>query len=261
MLGKRFGAFVGVVTAMLMLLPATVAEAAAPAPQPSFPTSAIPTVGVVSVAGYGPVSTGTVINTPKRNIVLVAAHTIDGFYVHPGASAFSFTPGYSPGTTNPTPYGVWQVASYHLMPKRGNISHNPDYDTALLVLEKNNQGRNIQDVVGGQNYQLNAPISGVISSIGYPINGPSPLYCQVYARVHKVNGHKDEFQADCGKSFGDGVSGAPLMTNYNPLTHQGTVIANVGGDNEGGDPSEELTYGVRLDSEFQAFLVGVVNTA
>ncbi|MGI8648375.1 MAG: hypothetical protein ACR2JX_09160 [Mycobacteriales bacterium] len=65
MLGKRVSAFIGIAAAVLMLLPAATATAEAPAsatipvpvptsaPQPSIPTSAIPTVGVLSMAGHG----------------------------------------------------------------------------------------------------------------------------------------------------------------------------------------------------------------
>ncbi|WP_188316346.1 trypsin-like serine peptidase [Solihabitans fulvus] len=245
--------------AAVFLLSATAATAtAATAPRDAAPTGAIPTVGALSLVGYGQICTGTVLNTPKHNIVLTAAHCIDHLVVHPPGSAFSFTPGYDTASGNQAPYGKWSVKAYHLPSKRGILHRNPDYDVALFELNPNGQGQNIQDVVGGQDYQINAPISGSITSIGYPIAAKGrPYYCGVPVTVHPVSGHKDEFQADCGKAFGDGVSGAAFLVNYDANTQHGTVVASVGGDNEGGDSSGELTYGVRLDNEFQSFLNGV----
>jgi len=224
------------------------------------PTSAIPAVGDLSWPVVGYQCTGTVINTPKHDIVLTAAHCIDSLGVPLKPS--SFAPGYDPDSKDPTPYGSWNVKGAYRMPNRGGVfSRNPDADLALLVIAKNSQGKNIQDVVGAQDYQLNAPIGSQISAIGYPTaTGNKPYYCSTGTTTHKVSGHKDEFQADCGKAYGDGVSGSAFMTNYDTTTHHGTVVAEVGGDNDGGDTSGELTYGLRLDNDFKKFLDDVLST-
>jgi hypothetical protein len=51
-------------------------------------------------------------------------------------------------------------------------------------MDKNN-GKNIQDAGGGQNYEINTSIGGRVSIIGYPSDGHGrPYYCEAPAAVH-----------------------------------------------------------------------------
>lgn len=214
----------------------------------STPTSPIPSVGKLFTHGHGFSDslncTGTVLNTPKRDIVLTAKHCTAGI----GKFALAyFAPGYDTGAK----YGEWKIKG----------AYDGPGDLEVLVMGKNN-GKNIQDVVGGQNYQVNVPIGGRVSIIGYPSSDGHgrPYYCGADATVHFwKGGNHNEWQADCGKNLNDGASGSPYMINYNLQTHQGTVVAALGGDNEGSaGPGGEFSLGDPLSSSFSTFLQDVL---
>lgn len=239
-------AVVGLVAAIGLLSSAAVTARAAAAPASSTPTSAIPPVGKLfyKATQYG--CTGTVLNTPKHNIVLTAKHCTT-WPLKLGLS--HFIPGYDQNARNPEPYGRWQIKG----------AYDGPGDLEVLVMEKNH-GKNIQDVVGGQDYQIGAPIRGRVSIIGYPNAGHGrPYDCEADATVHAWHGHPDEWQTDCGKNFGTGVSGSAYMLNYDRGSHRGTVVAALGGDHEGSaGPGGELSLGDPLTSHFKSFLDDVL---
>lgn len=235
--------------ATLVLLPmaASTANAAAPAAS-STPTEPIPSIGKLFTHAHGASDsancTGTVLNTPKHNIVLTAKHCTAGI----GKFALAY---FAPGYDKSAKHGEWKVKG----------AYDGPGDLEVLVMDKNN-GKNIQDVVGGQNYEINIPISGRVTIIGYPSSDGHgrPYYCQASATVHSwKGGHHNEWQTDCGKNFNDGVSGSAYMVNYNPQTHQGTVVAALGGDNEGSaGPGGEFSLGDPLSDSFKTFLQDVL---
>ncbi len=236
--------------ATLAVLPWAASTANAAAVVSSTPTNPIPSVGklVTHAHGFsdGANCTGTVLNTPKHDVVLTAKHCTAGV----GKFAIDyFAPGYDKNVKNPEPYGRWKVKG----------AYDGPGDLEVLVMEKKN-GKNIQDVAGGQNYEINVPIGGRVSVIGYPSDGHGrPYYCGADATVHVwKGGHHNEWQTDCGKNFNNGTSGSAYMINYDPQTHQGTVVAALGGDNEGGaGPGDEFSLGDPLTSSFKSFLKDV----
>lgn len=248
------GLFVGALLSAVSLFTVSGTAAAAPA---TAETPGNPTVGALFIGdGVTPTAlghwcTGTVINTPKRDIVLTAAHCVSYHGVHTNVDMF--IPGYSVHNSNKEPYGKWPVKSVHVDPKWGIVKQNPDHDVALLVIDKNG-GRNVQDVVGAQDYRLNAPIGGTINTIGYPHADDFPLLCTNTASTQTDSGHADSYKVDCGKQFGDGVSGSALLADFDSGTGHGTVVAEVGGYHEGGNSDETYIYGHRLDNDFAAFL-------
>lgn len=228
----------GLTTLALLPLAASPANAAAS----STPTNPIPSVGkLFTHRGF---CTGTVLNTPKHDIVLTAKHCTWGI----GKFALTY---FAPGYDKSAKYGEWKI----------NGAYDGPGDLEVLVMDKKD-GKNIQDVVGGQNYEINSPIGGQVSIIGYPSSDGHgrPYYCGANATVHYwKGGHHNEWRTDCGKNFNAGVSGSPYMINYNPQTHQGTVVAALGGDNEGGvGPGEEISLGDPLTESFKTFLQDVL---
>lgn len=216
----------------------------------SSPTRAIPSVGKLFTRLHGVSDryncTGAVLNTPKHDIVLTAKHCTVGL----GKWAIAyFAPGYDKSAQNPEPYGKWTV----------NGAYDGPGDLEVLVMDLNG-GKNIQDVVGGQSYQTNIRIGDRVNIIGYPSAGHGrPYDCSADATVHAWKDHPDEWQTDCGKNFNDGVSGSPYMINYNPEIRQGTVVATLGGDNNGSaGPGGELSLGNPLTPDFETFLQDVI---
>lgn len=232
----------------LALLPvAAVTANAAAAAVSSTPTSPIPSVGKLFTHAHGfsdsANCTGTVLNTPKHDIVLTAKHCTRGI----GKFSLAY---FAPGYDMSAKYGEWKIKG----------AYDGPGDLEVLVIDKNN-GKNIQDVVGGQNYGIDIPIGGPVSIIGYPSSDGHgrPYYCGADATVHVWKGHPNEWQTDCGKNFNAGVSGSAYMVNYNPQTHQGTVVAALGGDDEGSaGPGGEFSLGDPLTGSFNTFLQDVL---
>ncbi|MGH3795893.1 MAG: trypsin-like serine peptidase [Pseudonocardiaceae bacterium] len=225
---------------------------AATAPAASTPTDAIPSVGRLFTHLHGLDDrfncTGTVLNSPKHDIVLTAKHCTGGI----GKWAFAyFVPGYDTSARSPEPYGRWTVSG----------AYNGPGDLEVLVMDKK-YGRNIQDVVGAQTYETDVSSgAGRVSVIGYPSDGHGrPYYCGAEATTHFWKGHTNQWQTDCGTNFNDGVSGSAYMIDYNPRTHQGTVVAALGGDHEGSAGlGGEFSLGDPLTGRFETFLQDVLD--
>jgi hypothetical protein len=72
-------------------------------------------------------------------------------------------------------------------------------------------------------------------------------------------GNHNEWQTDCGTNFNAGVSGSAYMVSYSPQTYQGTVVAALGGDDEGSaGPDGQFSLGDPLTSSFVTFLQDVL---
>src|SRR5689334_20118413 len=95
--------------ALFVLVAVPSAAASSSAPPPGTPTSqhfnGRSTVGAIFPFGTSAphTCTASVLDSPKRNLIITAAHCVWGAGV-----GWSFAPGYVNGRT---PYGVWTVAA------------------------------------------------------------------------------------------------------------------------------------------------------
>ncbi|MHB1927909.1 MAG: trypsin-like serine peptidase [Acidimicrobiales bacterium] len=213
--------------------PQAVAMAATPAPIGGL---------FASATGTEHYCTASVVDSPKGNLLLTAAHCVSG-----RAAALSFVPGYDQGRE---PYGRWQVVAAFAAPAwlRGE---NPDVDAVFLeVAPRTINGRSveIQQVTGG--YVLGqAPAQGTrVTVVGYASGkDDQPIRCVAGVYLH------DGYPAfDCDGYVG-GTSGSPWLTVQSGKTD--VVHGVIGGLDQGGcspNVSYSAPFGATITQLYQA---------
>ena len=87
--------------------------------------------------------TASVVSSPGRDLLITAAHCINGGKGSGYRSDIVFIPGYRDGTE---PYGIWSPARLLVAPGWAR-SADPDLDVGFVVLKPRN-GENIEQVLG-----------------------------------------------------------------------------------------------------------------
>lgn len=179
--------------------------------------------------------TGSVVNSPKQDLVLTAAHCLSGVRVN----QLAFVPGYLDGEK---PYGVWSVERA-VVDRAWSSSASPDDDFAFLVV------RHLLPVVG-ERLGIDEPAGQRLDAIAYPEGSGAPVRCESLGIAYSA----DQLQFDCG-GFPAGTSGAPLLLGVNASSGLGTVIGVIGGFQLGGESSDisyAARFGARLATLYRA---------
>ena len=186
-----------------------------------------------SISGQGHYCTGSVVNSPKGDIVVTAAHCVydsSGVYTD-----IAFVPGYHDGQD---PYGVWIPSAVVVAPQWASSS-DPDYDVAFLVVHEAGSSGRIQDVVGGDQLAVNPSYSGLTQVVGYPESTDKPITCtNDTAPFTDPSLATAQMQFTCA-NFPGGTSGGPFLQNVDPNTGLGTIVGVVGGYEAGGDTPDQ----------------------
>ncbi|MGW5427167.1 trypsin-like serine peptidase [Streptomyces sp. NPDC004059] len=184
--------------------------------------------------------TGSVIDTPARDIVLTAAHcalNMKGDYV--------FVPKFVKGAgPDRQPYGIFHVQRIFIdpryVPDRGSTTTKKrasDLDTAFARVSADQRGRSLQDAVGGglTFTRANGYTHRNVTVVGYPSyrhnSAGRAVKCTVPTR--QLPGYR-QMSMTCGGYYG-GVSGSPWITDYKDDARTGHVIGDLGGYNGGGN--------------------------
>ncbi len=218
---------------IVMASPAgTAADSAAPLMTPSVPPNGAsfkgtPAVGALFVADSAGsrthFCTASVVHSPRRNMVITAAHCLDSYSGGPGQ--VTFVPGYHDGKA---PYGVWTTARI-VVDDAWTAAADPDHDVAFLIVTTASSGTRIEDVTGAEQLGIDQP-PGVVRAIGYPNSQEQPITCQNRATTFSAR----QLQFDCG-GFTDGTSGGPFLSEVSAATGNGLVVGVIGGYEQGGD--------------------------
>lgn len=189
----------------------------------------------VNVNGDDSWCTATAVNSANRSVVMAAGHCVR----RGSAPDFShtdmvFVPGYHKGKQ---PYGAFAVRT-SLTPR--TWAEDSTNDLAALVVDADQQGRKLTDVVGGQAVAFNRPVGGTVRAFGYPASRPS----RGEELLHCAGGAKKAPQADeqvmpCGMAGGS--SGGPWLADFNATTGKG-VLVSVNSHGEGLETGEKM-YG------------------
>jgi hypothetical protein len=198
----------------------------APAPR-GIPSAALfggsPTVGaLVYATGRDPrICSAAVVDSPTGNLVVTAAHCIDGSRF---ATNVDYVPDYGGGRA---PYGVWPVRAF-TVPAGWQKDHDSKLDLAFLTVAAV-RGRQVQAVTGGLAIGFDLAYDQRIEAVAYNDHESDPVRCATRS-----------FLADMGQleflcnGFFDGTSGAPWIAGYNPRTGTGTLVGVLGGYYDGG---------------------------
>jgi Trypsin-like peptidase domain len=190
--------------------------------------------------------TGTVIDSPRGDLVLTAAHCVASYATDSyTAGTLTFAPGYDNGP-NARLGGVWSVEKVEISPGYA-ADQNPEDDYALLVIAPKN-GRDIQRATGGLRLattRLPEQVSVVgYNDLVYDADGNEPIICRATA-YEETDDSEPWARFNC-PNYQDGTSGGPW------ITRDGTVVGVIGGYEQGGD-SPNWSYSTIFNAATLAF--------
>jgi len=179
--------------------------------------------------------TASVVDSPGGDLLITAAHCINGGSGSGYKSDIVFIPGYRDGDA---PYGIWTPQQLIVAPQWAD-SADPDYDVGFVVLEPLN-GVKIQQVLGGDKLGTDTSYNYLVRVTGYPSTGSTPITCLNWTSKKSDS----QLQFDCGGYTG-GTSGSPWVANFDPGSRTGTIVGVIGGYQEGGD-TPSVSYSTYL---------------
>ncbi|WP_405584880.1 trypsin-like serine peptidase [Streptomyces sp. NBC_01092] len=194
-------------------------------------------VGALFLAGRrdhlrgGHVCTASVVHSPRHDLIVTAAHCLDG-----KREQLVFAPGYRDGVA---PYGVWTVEKWFL--SDGWVKErDEDSDVAFAVVERRG-GKGVEDAVGGNRFAAGtAPGATAVTMTAYLNSRETPISCADKPRLH----HRTQQRVAC-PGFGGGSSGSPWVDG------DGQVVGVLGGHDNGGH-SANVSYSVVFGAEAKA---------
>ena len=184
--------------------------------------------------------TASPVTSPGKDLLITAAHCINGGKGGGYRQDIVFIPGYQDGQE---PYGVWTPAQLLVAPQWMNSS-DPDYDVGFIVL-KPSDGKNIEEVLGANQLGIDPRYENLVRVTGYPASADAPITCTDWTSEQSPT----QLRFECS-GFPGGTSGSPWVTNFNLRTRTGTIVGVIGGYEEGGS-TEAISYSSYLGQEVQ----------
>jgi len=182
--------------------------------------------------------TGSVVDSPSGDLILTAAHCVQG---RP-ASQMAFIPDYNAGRR---PDGVWRVTRV-IVDTNWLTSHDPADDFAFLTVARPGSRASLQSLTGGEGVAVDVPAGQRVEVAGYPDGATDIISCQDTAGLFTAT----QYQFSC-TGFSDGTSGSPLLADIAPAYGLDTVIGVIGGYEQGGITSS-VSYAARFSGELGA---------
>jgi V8-like Glu-specific endopeptidase len=176
--------------------------------------------------------TASVVHSAHGNLIVTAAHCVDG----DDGGDLVFVPGYRNGEA---PYGVWKVKRRFLA-DGWSKEQDEDSDVAFAVVEGlgGEKGKRLEDVVGANRFATGVATGATAVTVtGYPTSGEVPITC-----TNKPRAHSSTQQRISCPDFTGGTSGSPWING----DHQ--VVGILGGHEQGG-ATADVSYSVVLGAE------------
>jgi V8-like Glu-specific endopeptidase len=188
--------------------------------------------------------TASVVDSPTGNLIVTAAHCMQGARL----GHIAFVPDYSAGLA---PYGLWTVTKV-IEDQPWLASGDPDDDFAFLVVSHRGSNVPVQNLTGGEVVGFGPPASGRVVVAGYP----NVQDMQVACRNTVIAFSATQYEFDCD-GFTDGTSGSPLLAEpaavgSGAVSRAGSaamVIGVIGGYEQGGYTAS-VSYAARFSSRF-----------
>lgn len=168
--------------------------------------------------------TASVVHSPHRDLIVTAAHCLDG-----DTDDVVFVPGYRNGRA---PYGRWRVVRRFLPD-----AWDEDSDVAFATLAERH-GESVEDVVGGNRFTTGTATGATAVTVtGYPNSRETPVRCTDKPVAHS----RTQQRIDC-PGFSGGTSGSPWVNGDEE------VVGVLGGHEQGG-VTDDISYSVVLGRE------------
>ena len=195
--------------------------------------------------------TASVVDSPAGNLVVTAAHCMQGQKL----SQVAFVPDYSSGSA---PYGIWNVTRV-IEDAQWMASGNPDDDFAFLVVSQPGSKVPVEKLSGGEAIGTGASAGRAVEVAGYPNTQDTPVSCENTVTAYSAT----QWEFDCD-GFTDGTSGSPLLAQAVDRLSGGDnltggfamVIGVIGGHHQGG-----YTASVSYAARFSTRLARLYQTA
>ncbi|MFE7278202.1 trypsin-like peptidase domain-containing protein [Streptomyces sp. NPDC057623] len=180
--------------------------------------------------------TASVVHSPRHDLVVTAAHCLDG-----GARDVMFVPGYRDGEA---PYGAWRLGR-RFLPQGWVKGRGEDSDVAFAVVAdrggEGGAGEGVEDVVGGNRFVTGmATGATAVTVTGYPNARRAPVGC-----TDKPTSHSRRQQRIACPGFSGGTSGSPWVNG------DGEVVGVLGG-HDGGGATADVSFSVVFGAEAAA---------
>jgi V8-like Glu-specific endopeptidase len=180
--------------------------------------------------------TASVVSSPGRDLLITAAHCINGGDGSGYRSDLVFIPDYRDGEA---PYGIWTPARLLVAPGWAS-SAAPALDVGFVVLEPKN-GEDIEQVLGANTLAFNSGYRNLVRVTGYPQSSSEPITCRNWTTEQSAS----QLEFSCG-GFTGGTSGSPWITRFDSGAGTGSIVGVIGGYQQGGDTAS-VSYSAYLD--------------
>jgi V8-like Glu-specific endopeptidase len=184
--------------------------------------------------------TASVVTSPGRDLLITAAHCINGGRGSGYRQDIVFIPDYRNGQA---PFGVWTVRRLLVAPGWARDA-DPDLDVGFVVLQPHD-GQNIEDILGANRLAFDPPYQELVRVTGYPASSDAPITCLNYSSRLSAT----QLRFVCG-GFTGGTSGSPWVVRFDRLTRTGTIVGVIGGYQQGGD-TDSVSYAAYLGPAIQ----------
>ncbi len=218
-----------------------------PGYRPGQPATAIPSAPGVRVgalfeqdASGDHFCTASVVASPGRDLLITAAHCINGGKGGGYRQDIVFIPGYRDGQA---PSGIWAPAQLIVAPQ-WESSSDPDFDVGFVVLEPDH-GKNIEQVLGADQLGIDPGYRNQVRVTGYPASADAPITCTGWTSQQSPS----QLRFECD-GFTGGTSGSPWVTRVDPQTGTGTIVGVLGGYQEGGSTAA-ISYSPYLGEQVE----------
>jgi len=163
--------------------------------------------------------TASVVTSPGKDLLITAAHCINGGDGSGYMQNIVFIPDYRDGAT---PYGIWTPQRMVVAPQWAN-SADPDYDVGFVVLQPHD-GENIQQVLGASQLGFDPGYQDLVRVTGYPSSADAPITCVNWTSQQSTT----QLRFNCG-GYTAGTSGSPWVTHFDTQSRTGTIVGVIGG--------------------------------